>query len=98
MDYTRLGECLAPEDIGHIAGRLVEICTQVTIAPVTLVKTIGDAAMSSHRAGRILATEEIQTQVPERDWKRTRRVRSLKGISDRIRLYSLASDSAMAST
>jgi adenylate cyclase len=149
VDYTRLGESLVPEDVGRIAGRLVEICTQETVAPVALVKTIGDAAMfvspkteplietlqaviarvesedhgfpsirvgvaygpatnragdwfgstvnlasraaDAARPGRILATEEIQKQVPDRDWKRTRRVRSLKGISDRLRLFSLAS-------
>ncbi len=150
VDYTRLGESLAPEDVGWIAGRLVEICIHEIVAPVALVKTIGDAAMfvspetdalietlqavmsevaredhgfpsirvgvahgpatnragdwfgstvnlasrtaDAARPGRILATEQVQTQVPDRDWKRTPRVRSLKGISDEIRLYSLTSD------
>jgi adenylate cyclase len=148
VDYTRLGESLAPEDVGRIAGRLVQICTQEAVAPVTLVKMIGDAAMfvspetrplidtvqavvdrvqredpgfpsirvgvaygpATNRAGdwfgstvnlasrttdaakpgRILATEEVQSQTPKHDWKRTRRLRSLKGINDRLRLYSLA--------
>jgi adenylate cyclase len=45
VDYTRLGESLDPEDVGHMAGRLAEICTQETVSPVTLVKTIGDATM-----------------------------------------------------
>jgi adenylate cyclase len=147
VDYTRLGESLPPEDVGRIAGRLVQICTQETRAPVTLVKMIGDAAMfvspdpqplldtlqavvgrveseghgfpsirvgvaygpatnrvgdwfgstvnlasrtaDAARPGRILATEEVKNRVPDPNWKRTRRVRSLKGISDRIRLYSL---------
>jgi adenylate cyclase len=149
VDYTRLGESLDPEDVGHMAGRLAEICTQETVSPVTLVKTIGDATMfvspetepliqtlqavvarveredhgfpsirvgvaygpatnragdwfgstvnlasraaDAARPGRILATEQIQNQLPQLDWKRTRRARSLKGISDRIRLYSLTS-------
>jgi adenylate cyclase len=152
VDYTRLGESLPPEDIGHIAGRLVQICTQEALAPVTLVKTIGDAAMfvspetkplidtlqaivsrveaedhgfpsvrvgvaygpatnragdwfgstvnlasrttDAARPGRILATEEVQAQTPENAWKRTRRVRSLKGINDRLRLYSLTATQA----
>jgi adenylate cyclase len=149
VDYTRLGESLPPEDVGRIAGRLVEICTQEMRAPVTLVKMIGDAAMfvspepqplidtlqaivervaredhgfpsirvgvaygpASNRAGdwfgstvnlasrtadaarpgRILATEDVQTRAPANDWKRIRRLRSLKGINDRLRLYSLIS-------
>lgn len=147
VDYTRLGESLPPEDVGRIAGRLVQICTQETVTPVTLVKTIGDAAMfvspeteplidtleavlrrveqedhgfpsvrvgiaygpainragdwfgsavnlasrttDAAKPGRLLATEEIQLRVPDRDWKRTRRLRALKGISDRQRLFSL---------
>jgi adenylate cyclase len=147
VDYTRLGESLPPEDVGRIAGRLGQICTQETRAPVTLVKMIGDAAMfvspesqplidtlqavvgrvgredhgypnirvgvaygpatnragdwfgstvnlasratDAARPGRILATEEVQAQTPENDWKRTRRLRTLRGINDRLRLYSL---------
>jgi adenylate cyclase len=148
VDYTRLGESLPPEDIGRIAGRLVEICTRATAAPVALVKTIGDAAMfvspdveslldtagavvrgveqegaefpsvrvgiaygpatnrggdwfgatvnlasrttDAAKPGRILATEDVQARAPDHAWKRTRRLRHLKGISDRIRLFSLA--------
>lgn len=148
VDYTRLGESLPPEDIGRIAGRLVQICTQEIVAPVTLVKMIGDAAMfvspetqplvetlqalvarvesedhgfpsirvgvaygpatkragdwfgstvnlasrttDAARPGRILATDQVQAQTRDKDWKRTRRLRNLKGINDRLRLYSLA--------
>jgi adenylate cyclase len=150
VDYTRLGESLPPEDVGRIAGRLVEICTQETRAPVTLVKMIGDAAMfvssqpqplidtlqavvgrvdredhgfpsirvgvaygpassragdwfgstvnlasrttDAARPGRILATEEVQARTPANDWKRVRRLRGLKGINDRLRLYSLITE------
>jgi adenylate cyclase len=148
VDYTRLGERLAPEDVGQIAGRLVEISARTAERPVALVKTIGDAAMfvspevpplidtlntvitsieqeepdfpsvrvgvaygpatnragdwfgstvnlasritDAARPGRILATEEVQCRAPAQDWKRKRRLRNLKGISDRIRLFSLA--------
>ena len=147
VNYTRLGERLAPEDMGQIAGRLVEISARTAARPVALVKTIGDAAMfvspeveplietlttvisvgqedpdfpsirvgvaygpatnragdwfgstvnlasritDAARPGRILATEEVQARAPAQEWKRKRRLRNLKGISDRIRLFSLA--------
>jgi adenylate cyclase len=45
VDYTRLGERLAPEDLGGIARRLNELAMEAIRRPVRLVKTIGDAAM-----------------------------------------------------
>lgn len=45
VDYTRLGERLAAEDVGRIAGRLAELAVAAVRRPVQLVKTIGDAAM-----------------------------------------------------
>ena len=148
VDYTRLGESLAPEDVGQIAGRLAQMAAAAARRPVTLVKTIGDAAMfvspeveplietlvtvardveaggddfpsvrigvaygpatnrggdwfgstvnlasrltATSKPGRISATEEVQALAPRSGWKRTRRLRSLKGISDRQRLFSLA--------
>ena len=45
VDYTGLGTRLPPEDIGRIAGRLAELAADTVRRPVTLVKTIGDAAM-----------------------------------------------------
>jgi len=45
VDYTSLGTRLPPEDIGRIAGRLAELAADTVRRPVTLVKTIGDAAM-----------------------------------------------------
>ncbi|GAC1524695.1 MAG: hypothetical protein NVS2B6_11530 [Thermoleophilaceae bacterium] len=52
---------------------------------VNLASRITDAA----KPGRVWATEEIQARAPMREWKRKRRLRSLKGISDRVRLYAL---------
>jgi adenylate cyclase len=147
VDYTRLGERLPPQDLGRIAGRLVEICVRETRSPVALVKTIGDAAMfvspqvtplletviavirevetqgdgfpnirvgvaygpatnrggdwfggtvnlasrtaDAAKPGRILATEGVQSRSAGRDWKRTRRLKNLQGINNRLRLYSL---------
>lgn len=43
--FTRLGERIAPDDLGRLAGRLSELATRVAEPPVRLVKTIGDAAM-----------------------------------------------------
>jgi adenylate cyclase len=45
VDYTTLGGHLPPEDMGRIAGRLAELAVAAVRPPVTLVKTIGDAAM-----------------------------------------------------
>ncbi|MFN8216174.1 MAG: adenylate cyclase regulatory domain-containing protein [Solirubrobacterales bacterium] len=45
VEFTSLGEEIAPEELGLVAGRLEEMATAVAEAPVRLVKTIGDAAM-----------------------------------------------------
>lgn len=45
VDYTALGTRLPPEDMGRIAGRLAQLAADTVRRPVTLVKTIGDAAM-----------------------------------------------------
>ncbi len=45
VEFTRLGEEIAPEELGMVAGRLEEMASAVAEAPVRLVKTIGDAAM-----------------------------------------------------
>jgi adenylate cyclase len=45
VGFTKLGEEIAPEELGHVAGRLEELATAVAESPVRLVKTIGDAAM-----------------------------------------------------
>ena len=43
--FTRLGEQVPPDELGAIAGRLTAMATDVAVAPVRLVKMIGDAAM-----------------------------------------------------
>ena len=45
VEFTRLGEEIAPEELGQVASRLEEMATAVARPPVQLVKTIGDAAM-----------------------------------------------------
>ncbi len=45
VEFTRLGEEIAPEELGLVAGRLEEMATAVAAPPVRLVKTIGDAVM-----------------------------------------------------
>jgi adenylate cyclase len=45
VGFTRLGEEVPPEELGHLAVRLEALASDVAQAPVRLVKTIGDAAM-----------------------------------------------------
>jgi len=45
VEFTRLGEEIAPEELGLVAGRLEEMANAVAEPPVRLVKTLGDAAM-----------------------------------------------------
>ena len=45
VGFTRLGEEVAPEELGRLAVRLEALATEVVEPPVKLVKTIGDAAM-----------------------------------------------------
>jgi adenylate cyclase len=45
VGFTRLGEEVAPEELGHLAARLEVLASEVAAPPVRLVKTIGDAAM-----------------------------------------------------
>lgn len=45
VDFTGLGERLAPEELGQVTGRLGELAGEVARGPVRLVKLIGDAAM-----------------------------------------------------
>jgi len=45
VGFTRLGEEVPPEELGHLARRLEALAADVVEEPVRLVKTIGDAAM-----------------------------------------------------
>jgi adenylate cyclase len=45
VGFTRLGEEVAPEELGHLAARLEALASEAAEPPVRLVKTIGDAAM-----------------------------------------------------
>ena len=64
VDYTRMGERLAPEDVGRIAGRLSQLSVAAAAGEVQLVKTIGDAAMFVSPTARALvqtATSLVQS-------------------------------------
>jgi adenylate cyclase len=45
VEFTRLGEEIAPEELGEVVGRFEEMASAVAEPPVRLVKMIGDAAM-----------------------------------------------------
>jgi adenylate cyclase len=45
VGFTRLGNEVEALELGTVAGRLAELASSVTEAPVRLIKTIGDAAM-----------------------------------------------------
>lgn len=45
VGFTRLGEEVAPDELGRLAARLEVLASEVAQPPVRLVKTIGDAAM-----------------------------------------------------
>jgi adenylate cyclase len=45
VGFTRLGEEVAPDELGRVAERLVEMAGEHLRGDVRLVKTIGDAAM-----------------------------------------------------
>jgi adenylate cyclase len=51
VGFTRLGGQIEVEELGTVAVRLAELAAEVTIQPVRLVKTIGDAAMFVSREG-----------------------------------------------
>ncbi len=55
VGFTRLGEQVAPDELGRVAQRLVELTSERLRGEARLVKTIGDAAMLvSPDAGALL--------------------------------------------
>jgi adenylate cyclase len=52
---------------------------------VNLASRITDFA----KPGSIVVTEPVTEQAGERDWRRRRRLRSLKGVQERVRLFTL---------
>jgi adenylate cyclase len=59
VEFTRLGEEIAPEELGLVAGRLEEMATAVAEPPVRLVKTIGDAVMLVSTEAEPLVTASL---------------------------------------
>lgn len=45
VGFTRLGEAVSPEELGHLANRLADLARDITAPPVRFIKTIGDAVM-----------------------------------------------------
>jgi adenylate cyclase len=45
VGFTRLGEVVSAEELGHLANRLADLARDVTAPPVRFIKTIGDAVM-----------------------------------------------------
>ena len=59
VGFTRLGEEIAPEDLGSVAERLFSIAREVVRPPVRLVKTIGDAVMLTAADPRALVATAL---------------------------------------
>lgn len=45
VGFTRIGEAVTPEELGHLANRLAILARDMTVPPVRFIKTIGDAVM-----------------------------------------------------
>lgn len=45
VGFTRIGEAVSAEELGHLANRLAILARDITVPPVRFVKTIGDAVM-----------------------------------------------------
>lgn len=45
VGFTRIGEVVTPEELGHLANRLAILARDMTVPPVRFIKTIGDAVM-----------------------------------------------------
>jgi adenylate cyclase len=60
VGFTRLGERLAPEELGRLTGRLGDLATAVATGPVRLVKLIGDAAMFAAPDAAVLVESALE--------------------------------------
>ncbi len=45
VGFTRIGEVVSAEELGHLASRLGHLARDVAVPPVRFIKTIGDAVM-----------------------------------------------------
>lgn len=45
VGFTRIGEVVSAEELGHLANRLAILARDMTVPPVRFIKTIGDAVM-----------------------------------------------------
>jgi adenylate cyclase len=45
VGFTRIGEVVSAEELGHLASRLGHLARDMTVPPVRFIKTIGDAVM-----------------------------------------------------
>jgi len=59
VEFTSLGEEIAPEELGAVVGRFEELATGTVTAPVRLVKTIGDAVMLVSPEAEPLVTQAL---------------------------------------
>ena len=59
VEFTSLGEEIAPEELGEVAGRFEELATEIVAPPVRLVKTIGDAVMLVSSQGEPLVVQAL---------------------------------------
>jgi len=45
VGFTRIGEVVSAEELGHLANRLAVLARDMAVPPVRFIKTIGDAVM-----------------------------------------------------
>jgi adenylate cyclase len=59
VEFTSLGEEIAPEELGEVVGRFEELATSIFAPPARLVKTIGDAVMVVSPEARPLVSQAL---------------------------------------
>jgi adenylate cyclase len=59
VEFTSLGEEIAPEELGEVVGRFEELATGIFGPPARLVKTIGDAVMVVSPEARPLVEQAL---------------------------------------